>query len=90
LGIVLTPDGRHAAISHFGTDRISRIDLSTGEIDKTLQVGGRPSLFAPTRDGRRAFISCETANRVYEIGRLGFVNTRRRQASRCSMSYGSP
>jgi len=50
LGIVLTPDGRHAAISHFGADRISRIDLKTGEIDRTLRVtGGRRRLLPNLR-----------------------------------------
>jgi YVTN family beta-propeller protein len=72
LGIVLAPDGGRGAVSHFGADRIGLVDLDSGEIEKTIRVGPRPSLFASSSDGKRAFVSCEGDDRVYEVSLAPF------------------
>ncbi len=57
IGIVVTPDGRHGVVSHFGADRLSLVNLLTGEIVETRRVGPHPTLFALSKDARRAFVS---------------------------------
>ena len=54
-------------VSHFGADRLSLINLLTGDIVETRKVGPHPTLFVLSKDGRRAFVSCEQNNRVYEV-----------------------
>jgi YVTN family beta-propeller protein len=83
LDIILGPNGKHAAVSHFGAARISLVDLATGKVERTISVGPRPSLFAPSVDGARAFVSCEDNDRVYEISlepfeTVGWFDTGRR------------
>jgi YVTN family beta-propeller protein len=54
--VAISPDGKIAVVSQFGSDAISVVDLATRSLIKEIQVGENPGEAAITPDGLTAYV----------------------------------
>jgi YVTN family beta-propeller protein len=55
--VEVSPDGRHAYVTNYGSGTVSVIDTSSGTMTATIPVGSTPKAVAVSPNGRRAYVT---------------------------------
>jgi YVTN family beta-propeller protein len=54
--LALSPDGRHAYVSSYGSNSVSVIDTGSNTVTATIPVGQYPAGVAVSPDGRHVYV----------------------------------
>jgi len=74
--VAVTPDDRHAILTHPGNDGVSVIDLSSNTVIRVVLTGPLPNYAAVHADGTRVYVSNAGNNTVSEIDTRNWIVTR--------------
>ena len=55
--MAITPDGKHAYVTHFADGTVSPITTATGAVSAPITVGKGPNQVAITPDGKHAYVT---------------------------------
>jgi YVTN family beta-propeller protein len=64
MGVAIAPDGKHAYVTNFESNNVSKINTATNLVEATIQVGKQPEGIAIAPDGKHAYVANSGSNTV--------------------------